>query len=54
MSQENQNTSDKTSDKVKDYSKYFDFSDAKLVSKDEGKTTYPLKDEIFKLIQPYL
>ncbi|MFC5448424.1 tRNA (N6-isopentenyl adenosine(37)-C2)-methylthiotransferase MiaB [Paenibacillus aestuarii] len=40
MSKENQNTSDLKSDKVKDYSKYFDFSDAKVVSEEDGKTTY--------------
>ncbi|MGG1516800.1 tRNA (N6-isopentenyl adenosine(37)-C2)-methylthiotransferase MiaB [Paenibacillus oryzisoli] len=43
MSQENRNTSDLKSDKVKDYSKYFDFSDAKLISQEEGKTTYRIK-----------
>ncbi|CAN7527759.1 tRNA (N6-isopentenyl adenosine(37)-C2)-methylthiotransferase MiaB [Paenibacillus sp. LjRoot56] len=43
MSKENQNTSDLKSDKVKDYSKYFDFSDAKVLSQEEGKTTYRIK-----------
>lgn len=43
MSKENQNTSDLKSDKVKDYSKYFDFSDAKVLSQDDGKTTYRIK-----------
>ncbi|MFC5402018.1 tRNA (N6-isopentenyl adenosine(37)-C2)-methylthiotransferase MiaB [Cohnella soli] len=28
------------SDQTKDYSKYFDFSDAKLVGREDGKTTY--------------
>lgn len=27
----------------KDYSKYFDFSDAKVISEEEGKTTYRIK-----------
>lgn len=27
----------------KDYSKYFDFSDAKVISEQEGKTTYRIK-----------
>lgn len=43
MSKENQNTSDLKSDKVKDYSKYFDFSDAKVLSEEDGKTTYRIK-----------
>jgi len=40
MSKEKQHTSDLKSDKVKDYSKYFDFSGAKVVSEEDGKTTY--------------
>lgn len=45
MSKENPNTSDLKSDKAseKDYSKYFDFSDAKVVSQEDGKTTYRIK-----------
>ena len=43
MSKENQDTSDLKSDRVKDYSKYFDFSDAKLLSQEDGKTTYRIK-----------
>jgi tRNA-2-methylthio-N6-dimethylallyladenosine synthase len=43
MSKENPNTSELASDKVKDYSKYFDFSDAKLLSEENGKTTYRIK-----------
>ncbi|WP_201000426.1 tRNA (N6-isopentenyl adenosine(37)-C2)-methylthiotransferase MiaB [Paenibacillus glycanilyticus] len=31
------------SDKVKDYSKYFDFSDAKVLSEEDGVTTYRIK-----------
>ncbi|SDC88989.1 tRNA-2-methylthio-N6-dimethylallyladenosine synthase [Paenibacillus sp. UNCCL117] len=43
MKKESQHTSDLKSDKVKDYSKYFDFSDAKVVSEGDGKTTYRIK-----------
>ncbi|MEW9697636.1 tRNA (N6-isopentenyl adenosine(37)-C2)-methylthiotransferase MiaB [Paenibacillus sp. SI8] len=43
MSKENENTPELASDKVKDYSKYFDFSDAKLLSEEDGKTTYRIK-----------
>ncbi|MBW7473212.1 tRNA (N6-isopentenyl adenosine(37)-C2)-methylthiotransferase MiaB [Paenibacillus oenotherae] len=43
MSKGNNNPSDLKSDKVNDYSKYFDFSDAKVLSQEEGKTTYRIK-----------
>jgi tRNA-2-methylthio-N6-dimethylallyladenosine synthase len=38
-----QNSADFISDKGKDYSKYFDFSSAKVIRQEEGKTTYRLK-----------
>ncbi|MEX2462307.1 MAG: tRNA (N6-isopentenyl adenosine(37)-C2)-methylthiotransferase MiaB [Paenibacillaceae bacterium] len=43
MSKEHPHIPDLKSEKVKDYSKYFDFSDAKLLSQEDGKTTYRLK-----------
>lgn len=43
MTKENQNSADLKSAKGKDYSKYFDFSDAKVISEEEGKTTYRIK-----------
>lgn len=33
----------KSGKSAKDYSKYFDFSDAKLISEEDGKTTYRIK-----------
>lgn len=44
MTKENQNSTDlKFVKGEKDYSKYFDFSDAKVVSEEDGKTTYRIK-----------
>ncbi|SET39757.1 tRNA (N6-isopentenyl adenosine(37)-C2)-methylthiotransferase MiaB [Paenibacillus sp. NFR01] len=43
MTKENQNSADLKSAKGKDYSKYFDFSDAKVLSEEDGKTTYRIK-----------
>ncbi|QAY65668.1 tRNA (N6-isopentenyl adenosine(37)-C2)-methylthiotransferase MiaB [Paenibacillus protaetiae] len=40
---ESVNSPDSASGKAKDYSKYFDFSDAKVISQEEGKTTYRIK-----------
>ncbi|MDQ0090514.1 tRNA-2-methylthio-N6-dimethylallyladenosine synthase [Paenibacillus anaericanus] len=44
MTKENPNSPDLKSGKSsKDYSKYFDFSDAKVISEEDGKTTYRIK-----------
>ncbi|MEI2396302.1 tRNA (N6-isopentenyl adenosine(37)-C2)-methylthiotransferase MiaB [Paenibacillus phytohabitans] len=43
MTKENRNSADFNSTKGKDYSKYFDFTDAKVISEQEGKTTYRIK-----------
>ncbi|GLX68563.1 tRNA (N6-isopentenyl adenosine(37)-C2)-methylthiotransferase MiaB [Paenibacillus glycanilyticus] len=43
MSKGNPQAPDSQSGKVKDYSKYFDFSDAKVLSEEDGVTTYRIK-----------
>lgn len=43
MKKENQQPADLKSAPVKDYSAYFDFSDAKVLEEKDGKTTYRIK-----------
>ncbi|HTG69881.1 MAG TPA: tRNA (N6-isopentenyl adenosine(37)-C2)-methylthiotransferase MiaB, partial [Candidatus Udaeobacter sp.] len=45
----NQTAADKKQDQLKDYSKYFDFSDAKVIDQDENSTTYRIKGRIVNI-----